>query len=218
MSSDRAPVIPDIAIRWTLLNSCSSNYSLAALSNVNKAWRSIVIQFTKAYLETVISNKPTPEYEHFSTLLLPEISLEIVRRSLNEHSKVSPLHNEHRSSFCLAWFPPSGIKMQSVVLNDSDLYSSSESKSDEDENDEMYFYRQRLQQQRENELRNRIESSEDVTVLCSTEWKGYRSANDILFPLGYSTLFVEVSFPSTALCSLLLSISYVLTPAQHLEH
>lgn len=228
-------VVPDIAIRWVLQYSCTSNYNLAALSNVNRYWRSVVASVLENFLDAAVAagemetntngnicknvngeslsrvNSIPPEYHHLSNLLLPEMTLEILRRC---RGKVECSSNSNRNSsnsnrnrtndrstalspsFCLAWFPPTGIKVHPVNLNrfsDEELSSSNSDSSEEDENDEINFYRQRLYHQRANAIQNRISNNEDVFENCCIEWTGYRNAIDILSPLEYSPMFVKVS-------------------------
>ena len=188
MSISNNDNVPEIAIRWIVEYSCTTNCYLASLSNVNKKWRSIIESFfkdkleyyynCKIYYQEEDSTDDDDKHYYFLSLLLPEMALEILRRS-NEFLKVlnesqyqhhqeqqqqqipQEVNQYKRGSFCLSWFAPSGIKTQSVnldAINDDDynihddellMSSSNSSNKDEDEDDEMIFYRQRaLQRQR----------------------------------------------------------------------
>lgn len=194
-------VVPDVAIRWILKYSCTSNCALSALSNVNRQWRSTVHSVFDEFLNAVVRNDDndtfSSEYSLLSSLLLPEMAVEKLRRSrINEYNPSSIMTKETPAPFCLAWFAPSGIKVQAVhpkSYNEDELFSSSSdsgSSKDEDENDEMCFYRQRFQHTAHDYDSNSM--PEDVVVDCCYEWQGYRSAIDVLLPLGYATMFIKV--------------------------
>ena len=190
-------MVPEITIRWILKNACTSNCDLAAVSNVNKYWRSIAYSFLKDFLICAIDSGDMSEYEHISNLLLPDMALEIIRRFHQQRKFNDEQSHTNRikeaKSFCLAWFAPSGIKLQSVNLNafsDEEMFSSSNSSSSDDggENDEMNFYRQRMQQRA-----NEVKDVSDATFeSCCSEWQGQRDPMDVLSPLDYSIDFVEV--------------------------
>lgn len=131
------------------------------------------------------------EYKYISNLLLLNMAIEVLRRSRSDYIRSATLDGS--SSFCLSWFPPEGIKVQPVNLNecysDEDMFSSDSSSSDEDENCEINFYRQRLHQKASISYKSAGRVEDDVP--CSNEWQGYRGAMDVLLPLGYTTEFVQ---------------------------
>ncbi len=252
--------VPDIAIQWIVKYSCDTNSNLAAVSNVNRHWRSLVCEEVGAFLrgvhDNLISSPPATgnnnsnstrnrhskinskeseqsqlqskqrspslsnnnnsnsnsnsnnytcdEYKHISNLLLPNMAIEVLRRSRSDYTR-SAAALDASSSFCLSWFPPEGIKVQPVNLNecysDEDIFSSDSSSSDDDENCEINFYRQRLHQKANMNMNMNMNMHNksggrvnDDDVPCSNEWQGYRGAMDVLLPLGYSTAFVQVRF------------------------
>ena len=203
-------VIPDVAIQWIVQYSCETNSNLAAVSNVNRKWRALVqavlgdmllsvADSSKMSIESNDSESRTniSQYKYLSRLLLPEMALEIVRKFQTTNQN-GFLKSPNEASFCLAWFPPEGIQVQKIngdAYSDEELFSSDGSdafgESSDDDNEEMAFYRERLQQ-RANELKSG-HSDHDFITSCSHEWQGYRDAIDILAPLGFSTMFIQVS-------------------------
>ena len=202
-------VIPDVAIQWIVQYSCETNSNLAAVSNVNRKWRALAHAVIRDMLSSVIDSSKTSidsdvsesrisltQYKYLSRLLLPEMALEIIRK-FHTTKQTDFLKNQNEASFCLAWFPPEGIQVQKInvdAYSDEELFSSDGSdefgKSSDDDNEEMAFYRERLQQ-RANELKSGHFNNGFITS-CSHEWQGYRDAINVLAPLGFSTMFIQV--------------------------
>ena len=184
-NNDTNHCVPEIAIEWILLNSCSSNVDLATISNISKQWRRVacyciqqllhtssthftlekniisnshnssISSFSDAYkYTTLLTVKEQPRFSLLATLLLPDMAMEILRRThkdrhlqeLNSSSKIlkdsvldfiatneNPPKNVVRlsqpSSFCLAWFAPSGIQIKSIKLKESDSTDSDDDSS-----------------------------------------------------------------------------------------
>jgi len=80
------------------------------------------------------------------------------------------------SSFCLAWFAPSGIQTMAVSTNN-------EADDDDDDKDN---------QTQQSNGRGEKKNNTGNNVVCCPEWRGYRHATEVLFPFGYTTWFIRV--------------------------
>jgi len=253
--TEESAAFPDVAIRWILKYSCTTNSNLAVISNINKHCRAVtcdvIEEMLKAAQNQNLSSSPTQittkqliqqkeeeeikgnqkvvvtpsfsEYKHLSALLLPEMTLEILRQAKNNNNSRSSANTVTPNSmippsslFCLAWFHPTGIQIQSIDTNaqsdDEDhncLSSSSSSSSSSKHNGneefggeyrhELWECRQKLQQnisRRAQVLNNSgvirgLNTNYELAQNCSNEWRGYRNAMDVLLPLGYKTYFVQ---------------------------
>lgn len=206
-----------IAVKWCLHNTCTSNSELATLSNVCKQWREIATDaiaseaIDVSWGEGSMENNsiaPSTKTSFIRQLMITDMARELVaRKQQNEQAKIkgsdadkdltnktssTTIRSQAESNFCLAWFAPSGIQTLSVSLDDDDY--------DDYDDAEASGGRGRKP------VSVNAKSSQKVT--CCSEWRGYRLANEVLVPFGYSTNFISVSI---ILCFLVLICIYVYT-------
>ena len=190
-----------IAVKWCLHNTCTSNSELATLSNVCKQWReiatdaiaseAIVASRGEGSMENSYNTSLSTKTSFIRQLMITDMARElVVRKQQNEQAKIkggdankdltnktssTTVRSQKDSNFCLAWFAPSGIQTLSVSLDDDDY----------DDDAEASGGRGRKP------VSVNAKSSKKVT--CCSEWRGYRHANEVLVPFGYSTNFISVS-------------------------
>ena len=242
--------VPEVALQWILQYSCTSNLDLARFSNVNRFWRSVAYELLKDILTKVLQKElqdpiyqnvmKTPsgpivnklmmdmsDFRTLSSLLLPDMAIEIVRTSLQKCTKSIANSSKDRcvsafgssTDFCLAWFHPKGIKIQTVNLAEEEEEISSTSSSDDSSSDEEWDYEEevdrrnssgkskvnglyhhpkiplcslRLRHLQSDKSKQQLEEKSQLKT-CSYEWQGYRHATEVLKPFGYSTSFIRVS-------------------------
>ena len=177
------------------------------------------------HLFSNVSNrsKKFRDFKNLSSLLLPDMAFEIVRKTLQRYTGNSENYTKilgMSTSFCLAWFHPKGIKMQTVNLAEeeeeiSSTSSSDDSSSDEDEwiyeekeirhfsgrnkkNGQYYNHRLSLNTKGPRSMNLPVEENKQqpeqnaLLKTCSYEWQGYRHATEVLKPFTYSTAFIRV--------------------------
>ena len=126
-----------IIVRWMTLY-CSSNSELATLSNVSRSWRKIVS-------ETLINlhnrSESDPKQYPVEHLLLPCMAQDLSNRRRNQlvssnggDAESNKRNNDENSTFCLAWFAPKGIQLDSICLNDDSSSDSSTSSQYQESN------------------------------------------------------------------------------------
>lgn len=194
-----------IAVKWCLHNTCTSNSELATLSNVCKQWREIATDAIAS--EAIVASRGEGNKTSFiRQLMITDMArVLVVRKQQNEQANIkssdadkdltnktssTTIRSQKDSNFCLAWFAPSGIQTLSVSLDDDDY--------DDYDDAEASGGRGRKP------VSVNAKSSKKVT--CCSEWRGYRHANEVLVPFGYSTNFISVSI---ILCFLVLICIYV---------
>lgn len=149
--------VETVFIHWILQYTCNSNYELAVLSNVATTWRYAVLTFLRDMLtdgstttrNTIHHHQPTPyKFTLISHLLLPEMALELSRRSANQiyshdngegidsrptyYGRGENRNSSYEPTFCLAWFSPNGIQTLNIsddAQSDSDINSASSDES-----------------------------------------------------------------------------------------
>jgi hypothetical protein len=87
------------------------------------------------------------------------------------------------SSFCLAWFAPSGIQTMAV---------STDNGADNDDNGNDKEYGDKDNQTHQSNGRGGKSDKMGNNVVCCPEWRGYRHATEVLFPFDYTTCFIRV--------------------------
>ena len=215
-----------IFLQWMTFN-CGSNSELAILSNVCKAWRKIVF---KALCRSIKKKSPV------SSLLLPCMVQELIAGRTSNAAAMNSTDNESgcaqisspavedRSTFCLAWFPPKGIQIDSVTVGDD---SSISSNSGDEGN--LFAHHGHNKTNRKMMVSGNISSFVSPPLKLPTHgfsrrmgmgmgstfndaggganssidsrrqtvakaWYGYKDATDVLIPFGYTNDFVTVSF------------------------
>ena len=214
--------VQDVVVHFWLQNSMISNAELAHISNVSRIWReaakkSVLRQGMKTNNENVNGKS-----EKLRLLLLPSMVRCMVRSESNSSSEPSSCCiNETISgeTFCATWLHPKGIQERQISLNaddddDDDMEFSHHSAFayEEESADEDRSRCSRKQQQRRKQ-RSKSPSAlmrqaptqllEDVVSTCD-EWRGYRTAMDVLQHFGYTAHFVEDVLNSAARDFLLL--------------
>jgi hypothetical protein len=137
---------PSVAVRWMIRNT-PSNVELAILSNVCRRWREIA---SKTIVEEVLgiggeeadphhnddgsgnrarkkkANDVARTLSPLSSLLLPSSASFLARYSKHQqksasHSIVAKFDEDnHRETYCVAWFHPDGIEFKQVPLDPMD--------------------------------------------------------------------------------------------------
>ena len=156
---------------------CTSNVDLAVFTNVNRRWRAVVLKYLKDGFKMAIEGRQS---DRIYDLLLPDMGLDIVKRRLGA-MKLSPLVQRESPLFCLAWFHPRGIKIQSLDLSQTfDVNNHFEI----DEN-----YKKHLR--KATNVLKKGSNTKSVRQAVTDEWQGYQDATDVLLPFGYATAFVR---------------------------
>lgn len=243
--------VPEVALQWILQYSCTSNVELAIFSNVNRSWRSVAYNVVKLMLTTAVTEElqdpiyrnevehhPLPnvinrsekvnKFQYLSSLMLPDMAFEIVRKSLQMYTATGKSANDRNDSktlgastaFCLAWFHPKGIKMQTINLaeEEEDISSTSSSDDSSSEEDEWIYEEEEVRHFPGRNKKNGLYHNQKLSLhskaprsinppldnskqqpehnsqlkTCSYEWQGYRHATEVLKPFSYSTAFIRV--------------------------
>lgn len=181
--------VPVAFIEWWT-EFATSNVDLARLSNVNRAWRRIVI---RALLEQA------QKKDNNTLLLLPSM----IRAILSEDTAIKQGGND---TFCAAWFHPAGIQIQQMAVVDDVWEHEAAGSGGMFAPSGVPFYEGSEEEQltgrfgiRTIPRRGRTPHRQEGP-LCSHEWQGYREAIDVLEPFGFAPYFVEVRNCLVLLC------------------
>ena len=175
-----------IVVSWFLDNACTSNSELAIISDVCKSWRNITVNHIAteavklAAADSDISNEDKegnntslskPSCTH--QLIITDMARELVTKHQHDNNDKRKINTD--GNFCLAWFAPSGIQTVPVPLNNDEDSTTSE----EEESDSNGIS---------------INANSSMKVTCCSEWRGYRNADKVLQPFGYSEEFIKEVF------------------------
>jgi hypothetical protein len=108
--------VPNVAIKWLLDNSCTSNVQLAIISNVCRGWRQIVIDAVASEALEMADSKTSKNHKRNDSTLRGLIVVDMARSLVMRQRGL--VDTDTDGSFCLAWFAPSGIQLSSVLLDD----------------------------------------------------------------------------------------------------
>jgi hypothetical protein len=205
-------VVPIPALKWILHNNISSNVELAALSNVCKTWRDVCSNavvgdaISSAGLDipdtsllgsegslAVLKESHAHDRNHLSSLtvmpsstlrelFLTDMARELLIQQANLLNPDRKQPSRTDGKFCLAWFAPSGIQITGVSDDGDD-------KSYDGFKFNFASVPSQIKAQAPKELDRQSNNS---SVSCCREWRGYRHATEVLVPFGYATSFVRV--------------------------
>jgi len=180
-----------VAIKWFLHNACTSNAQLAVISDVCQRWRKVAVDAVASEAvalgtrnreapgegNSASSLLENPTHSSIRTLMITDMARELVVEQQKQDGSdggetiPSQKQNQQGDNFCLAWFAPSGIRITSVSIDD-----------DNDTEDGVKAQHGNMRGRKANPSRS---------VTCCTEWRGYRLANEVLTPFGYSPEFIS---------------------------
>lgn len=199
----------DVLLQWLLENSTVSNVELAHLSNVSRRWRYAT---KRAILEQAI------KFECTSRLLLLPSMVRFIARTNDSDEHKSDIGGASCSleTFCAAWFHPECIQEQLISLHSKSAAEEEEEiaqnyhsqktsafapsgeqtyEGSDDDKEEVRSRSSRKQQRRQQRSKSppsleTKRSLEDLVAVCE-EWRGYRTAMDVLHHFCYAASFVK---------------------------